>query len=522
MDLAEFVNQILSHLRAMWEYRWRAALIAWLVCLLGWGAIYSIPDQYYVQASVYVDTQSILDPLLKGLTVESDPMVEVQMVANALMTRPHLERVMRKTGMDAKAYSPEARNELIRDLRWNIEISSPGRSNTYLIAYSNTDPSLAYRVVKVLLDTLIQDARGHNAVDQESAQAFLRDQIGHQEQILRKAELRLAEFKKRHVGEMPGTQGDYYTRLTAASQKLDELNRLLRDLQVRRTALRGQLSGENPVISSGSSIISTPYDERIRLYQEQLDSLRIKYTENHPDVIAAKEVLAELQAARSAALGNPLATRQDSAVLQNRVYESMKVDLHKLEVEISALQSRISVQDNIVKDFQATVDTVPGVEAELARLNRDYEVNKKQYESLLARLESARLSQEAEKQTEQRRFQVIDPPVEPFEPSGPNRTLYLTIVLLGGLVVGIGAAIVYSQINPVFSDREALREMTGLPVLGAVSTVWTRGQKAKVRWELASYAAVIMLLFSAYGGTVIFENQGVYIARHIIESLETV
>jgi ABC-type sugar transport system permease subunit len=146
------------------------------------------------------------------------------------------------------------------------------------------------------------------------------------------------------------------------------------------------------------------------------------------------------------------------------------------------------------------MDAIPQVEAELARLNRDYQVNKAQYDELLQRLESARISQQADQSAEDVKFRVIEPPMVPVVPSGPERALLSALVLIASLGAGLGFALLLQQIRPVFSTKDTLRQVTGLPVLGSVTAAvlygfvpWYRRQTALVGGALAALLAAFML-----------------------------
>ena len=66
----ELAEQLISHLKATWRYRWYAVAFAWVVAVVGWTAVYLAPNRFEASARVYVDTESVLRPLLAGVTVQ--------------------------------------------------------------------------------------------------------------------------------------------------------------------------------------------------------------------------------------------------------------------------------------------------------------------------------------------------------------------------------------------------------------------------------------------------------------------
>jgi hypothetical protein len=144
------------------------------------------------------------------------------------------------------------------------------------------------------------------------------------------------------------------------------------------------------------------------------------------------------------------------------------------------------------------LDTAPEVEAEYARLMRDYDVTRAQYNELVSRLDRARISEEAE-QTGVIRFEIIDPPNASVQPVAPDRPRLLALVLAVALAAGAGLAFVLHQLKPVFSSTAVLGDITGLPVIGAVSRTWRERYRAVRRQEMlktALSAACLLLIFA--------------------------
>jgi hypothetical protein len=153
-----------------------------------------------------------------------------------------------------------------------------------------------------------------------------------------------------------------------------------------------------------------------------------------------------------------------------------------------------------VAEYRRMLDTMPEVEAEYARLNRDYTVTKAQFTALAERLEKARIGGEAD-ESGSVRFEIVDAPTVDFKPVSPRRGLLLGVVLVLGAALGAGLAYVRSMLHPVFYGVTALMEFTDLKVLGTVSAVLSErdaavGQRANVRFVAASGALLIALAFA--------------------------
>jgi polysaccharide chain length determinant protein (PEP-CTERM system associated) len=153
----------------------------------------------------------------------------------------------------------------------------------------------------------------------------------------------------------------------------------------------------------------------------------------------------------------------------NPVYQNLRLALSQADADLAALRGQIQAQQTSINELRGRVNAIPEVEAELARLNRDYEVNKRNYDTLVQRLESARISESAEQSADNVKFRVIEPPTKPFKPSGPERMALNAVVLLAALGLGGGLAVLLAQLHPTFTTRDLLHRVTGVPVIGAIT-----------------------------------------------------
>src|SRR6185437_46678 len=257
--------------------------------------------------------------------------------------------------------------------------------DVYTLRYADHDPAMAQRVVQHLFDAFEEDTLGVKRADSGSAQQFLETQIQDYQSRLRTAEARLADFKQKNVGLLPGHEsGDYFTRLQTESGKLEDLQAKLRLALDRRTELNKQLSGEEPtfgLFSSGSGEGDTStaaLDGEIGNDRRELAELLLQYTDKHPRVIALKARIAQLEsqkaAARSApkkrASGLPALTDPSQAATYaldlNPVYQNLRIELSQTDVNIAELRAQITDEEHVVSDLKNRVSAIPLIEAQLA------------------------------------------------------------------------------------------------------------------------------------------------------------
>ncbi len=515
----EIIEQIINFLRGVWRYHWHAIIIVWIVAISGWTVVYRMPDVYESSARVYVDTDSVLRPLLSGLAIRPNISQRLELMTRTLLSRPNLEKIARMSDLDLTVSSPEEMEGLINELSEKVKLRSSRRQNLYTISYEHHDPETAAKVVRSVLTIFVESTLGESREDTDSAQRFLMEQIREHEKRLSEMEDQIKEFKKKNLDLIMARGGrSYFDRLQAAEGALAKARLELEEVVRRRDELARQLRGEEPVFGFGNQIIQgqvstqLPIDARINALQSQLDELLLRYTERHPEVINLKKTIARLEKEKSKLLS--VITESSESVItpsveQNPIYQQMRIALGEAEARAAALSARVKEYENRVRQLRNRVDTALDIETRLLSMNRNYDITKKNYEALVARLESAKLSEEAEKTGEDIKFRTIDPPRVPVAPSGPNRILLSSAVLFAAIVAGVIFAFLLAQIRPVIYDRKALQQITGLPVFGTVSVLKTRQIRKKQRLDIGGFAAVCGLLFVIYVGVLIEQSRDI-------------
>lgn len=497
--MRELLGLLQSIANGVWRFRWLALGVAWVVSLAGWAFVTQMPDQYEAEARIHVDTQSVLRPLLEGLAVQPNTNQQVSMMAQTLLTRPTLQQVARAADMHLTAFTDEQMERVVDRLAGNVELRG-GRDNIYTIAYTAPDARESFRVVQALLNVFVEGALGETRGDSEAARRFLDEQIREYEQRLEAAERRLAQFRRENVDVLPGALGTYYQRLEAAQQDLRRAQIELREAENRRNEIQRQLASGVMEDRFGQSL--TPaIDARIQNAQARLDELTLTYTERHPDIIALRRTLEELEAEKQsqiAMLRDGIRQGASHLLEDNPVYQQMRMALSTAEVDLSARRARVDEERSRVEGLQRMVDRAPEVEAELQRLDRDYSVNQERFMTLLNRREQAAMGRSVEEGGERVQFRVIEPARMPSSPSGPNRPLLFAGVLLLALGAGGGLGFVASELRPVFDNRRALSAATGLPVLGTVAFTKGTQQRLAERTERLMFALFLILLFVVF------------------------
>ncbi|HLI18387.1 MAG TPA: XrtA system polysaccharide chain length determinant [Rhodanobacteraceae bacterium] len=498
IDLHELFQNVGLEMHATWRYRWRALVVAWCLVIIGALIVFSLPNKYEADAQVYADTDALTNPLLQGIAVMPNVRQRLDVITHTLLSRPNLETVADKTGLALRATSPADKDALLDKLGVAVSIQNAGAKDLYDISYDDPNPQMAQKVVQAFLQILMNDTLGANASSNESAQNFLQQQVKDYSQRLNVAEKRLADFKKANLAYLPTAgAGDYATRLQAAEAKLQDLQLLY------------------AVSNSGgtSAHANTPVDlidQQIAAYQQQLDKLLLNYTDQYPDVITARRMIKELKARREEMLKHP-------GSAETAVTPVAKSTTGRAGPDPRLLAGQIAAQQQQIADLKANADKIAETQVALQQLTRNYEINKKQYDELVARLNQAEMSQDATQTGNNLKFRVVSPPTVPLVPVSPNRGLLLLVVLLLSIAIGGGFAYFLHKTKPVFVSLRSLREFGEYPVIGAFSLIASPTRREGHRREMIGFfaglgllAAVVVLGF-AFDGSLANLMQHVFV-----------
>lgn len=423
-------------------------------------------------------------------------------MAKTLLSRSNLETIARESDLDISTTDDAEFNSLISQLANDIQLNFTGRDNIYTISYDNEAPAMAQRVVQETLELFVEGSLGNNRRDTDTAGRFLDEQIADYEVRLADAEQRLAAFKRRYSDILP-LSGTYYGAVQGQRSELEQTQLQIRQTQEQIDAIKAQLSiskiGDSfDVKGAGESGLETRYDDRIRALEDKLDNLMLRYTDQHPDVIETKALLANLEASRKEEIESFLSEQDEGDGQPQGAYNSqLSLDMSRLQSNIASLKVKEEDLKKKIADLDSKIDLVPQIEAEQASLNRDYGITKKRYEELLSRRESADLTRRADVSAEEFQFRIIEPPMVPRKPSGPQRLVLYSAVLLAGFGVGIGIAFVLNQLSPVLVRARQLHELTDYPIWGTVThleidSIAKKNKRKIVVFALSSLGVVIL------------------------------
>jgi polysaccharide chain length determinant protein (PEP-CTERM system associated) len=489
-------DELRAALHAVWHRRWLALALAWGVCLLGWLAVAMVPNKYESHARIFVQLD---DPLADQLDIgRGDRQRDIERVRQTLTSAVNMEKVVRSTRIAESVHTPKQMEAVVLELAGLIKVESK-QDNLFEITAASNDGAwsdaenakMAQEIVQKMIDIFREEnLRGSRGAMTGSLE-FINQQLAARQKQLEDAEAQRVAFESRNPALAGGAQS-VSQRLDSARNQLRDVDADLAGAQGALAAINGQLAGTPQTIAGAPGQVG---GARAALAQAQgeLNAMRARgLTDSHPDVIAMRNQVAAL---RTAAAGEGSGA---SAGTPNPAYTSLLSIKAERQANVQALQARRAALQADMGAFGAQAAGGPEANAEAQRINRDYDVLKKQYDDLLADREQLQLRGQVESEHSAVRFEVIDPPTTPRAPIAPNRPLLLAMVLVMGLCAGGGAAFLFGQLRSTFASAGKLERATGLPVLGSISTTITDAGRALRSKRLKQFGAASVALLGIF------------------------
>ena len=499
-----------------WRYRWKGLALTSLVCLGGWLAVWSIPDRYAVEAKIYIVTDTVLGPLMRGLTVPTDQDQQVAIMLKQLTSRPNLEQSVRLTNPAAAKMTAADMEIAVAELGNNIQMSAQGVKGLFSIGYIDNNSAYAEAVTQSLLSILVNSNVGDKRRDIQGARTFIDAKIAEYEVQLREAESRRTTFKAANLDALTASTGP--GSIDGANAELLSAKNDLGAAEVTVNSLKSQLGGIPQTVASdqlpmvtekGTVGGSTTPIVRLRQAEQNLMDLRSQYTDDYPGVMETKRLIAELQK-QVAESENPKAPPTTSVGVPNPVYVDMRTKLSAAEVQVAILQHKVGVATQKLEVAKKNATQMMAIGNKFADLDRDYTVLASNYEALVKGREAARMSQSMSDQQQSIAFRIIEPPKRTAFPVSPPRRILNTMVLLAGIGAGAALALLLSILAGRFTTSDELAEYFSLPLLGVVTVGANAAAAKRERLAVTLVASGFLTLIAVYGGVMLMLTTSIY------------
>ena len=445
------------------------------------------PRLYKASTLVLVTPQKVPEAFVHP-TVTSRIEERLQSIAQEVMSRTRLEQVINEFGLYKNESKTLAREEIVEKMQKDIKVELPTKRDEkgyFTVGYIGKDPNVVTAIANRLASLFIEENLRLREQQAVGTTEFLTSELTAKRAKLEELEAAVTQYKRQHMGELP-EQRDTNLRVLEQLQNLyQRVGENIRAAQDRKLFLQKQLSDlELPSSSSGSAVSSRApgrssyssssntlysssgaeaggtYESQKDSLIKQLEDLRSKYTESHPDVIVTKKKLADLE------------TKKDIYdIKKDPRYRELKNQLTMTDIEIKRFQAEEANIGGQINRYRARIENVPSREQEMSSLGREYQNTKEAYEQLLKKSQDAQQAENLERRQKGEQFRVIDParvPEKPFSPDVPKVLLIGFVISLG---CSFGATIIREQMDRSFHDAGDVEVTLGLRVLATIPRI---------------------------------------------------
>jgi len=346
------------------------------------------------------------------------------------------------------------KNELIKNTEiFNID-------NLLLeIIVEDPDPKIAFDTATLMADLFLAKSMQTSSKETTEAFDFIVDQVETYRTKLEDAEARLESFRQQYPGTSIATGNNVESRIVQLRRDMESANLQFAEFNQRRVTLERQLKSEAAILDR--QFANDQLAARVATLQNQIDLLRLSYTDDYPEIISLKS---QIQAVYDGGTG--VVSRGNSEL--NPTMQMMRNNLAAITREAESQRSR-AAQLKVMLDQEVKRSSVSSkVERELTELTRDYQINKDLYEDLLRRQESARLSMSLGAEKQGVLYRIQQPANFPVLPTGLRFMHIAAMGLILAIVLPIIYLIVFLKLDPRIRTSSAITDLLELPLLTTV------------------------------------------------------
>ena len=543
-----------------WEVLKRRRAQFWIPCfaitLIAIYLAFSPPSIYRSAATILIEDQEVPEDIA-GAMITNYASQQIQLISQRLLTLKNINDVVEKfqiydSGETNGRIAPAILAERFRrDME--LEVVSAETLNrrgqevetavAVTLAFQSTNPELAQQVTQELVSLFLSENERSSVSRTSGVSELLRTAVNDANEELLRAEAELAEFKVRNEGALPELQELNINVIDRAEQQLSDVSLRIQQLEQRRLQLSAQLAPLSPsapvTLPSGETVMSdrdrlrallTDFRRKSSIYQadhpdlvrlrseieslrrtvgdsgsnellqeqlrqerEKLNSLRDRYSDDHPDVLKSESAIAALESQMARSM---VPETHEDEIADNPAYVLIKTQLQSTDLEIRNLEQKRRELRSTIAEHEALLKQAPHVEMQYEALLRRHENAGTKYRDLQSKLRASEVAANVEYEITGRRFTLIEPPVLPIEPYGPDRMSVMIMGLFFAAGVGIGVVVLTEFMDSSVRTIDKLAELTGEPPLVVIPYINNRSDVARSRTQKAFITILVISTFA--------------------------
>ena len=465
----------------IFKRRFWLILISTVSCLaVGLGLSFVLPPKYDSQTLVLIEQQKVPENYVKPV-VDEDLSARLASMKEQILSRSRLEPIITKYGLFASSNNMDDRVDLTRKAIKVTQIHSEeargaGGMPGFFVAFEAQDPRIAQQVcaeITTLFTSEDLDAREQSA---QGTSDFLKQQLDDSKRKLDEQDAKLAAFQQKYLGRLPGQETSNANTLQALTTQLDAANQSLSRLQQNETFLEAMVAQQEHSVPGTEPAAAVAVDERrkdLKSLIEQKQALDAIYTPDHPDVVAIRRRIADLQAEIAHTPAEPSSTPDTATVTRPDTpqLQQLKAQLSAAHQSIAGSKQEQAQIEEQIRGYESRIEASPVVEEEYKQITRDHDTALQFYNSLLSKMNESSMATALEHLQKGEQFNVMDAANLPDEPTFPNRLIFAGGGLAGGLFLCFVLAAFLEFRDTSLRNERDIWAFTKLPTLGMISHI---------------------------------------------------
>lgn len=459
-----------------------------------------LPPVYRSSSTILIEEQEI-PPEFVAATVTSFAEQRLQQINQRIMSTTRLLEIIERFDLYKTMRQKRTTEEVVRQMRADVNLGQisaevidrrTGRPTTATIAFSlsyqgKDNPAVIQKVANVLVSLFLEENLQVRERQTAETSRFFQDEMKRVDAELAEVEKKLADFKKRHINELPELMELNIQQLGNVERSIDRLEEQLRSQKNQEGYLRTQLANISPFLENTDR-------NHLKNLETELATMRSSLSEVHPDVIKTKNAIKALQRKlANKGIKNIYAPEEPD----NPAYITLASQLASAQTEIRSLTNQLAEFKKTKTKYEARIETTPKVEHEYRSLTAKQSNLKSKSDDLMQKYMEAKVAHGLEKEQKGERFTLIDPPRIPERPFKPNRIA----IVLAGIILGVAAGIAFATFREFLDQSVHHSEKlvaTGLPVLGEVPSIMLPSDYRRSRFRrILLYGMACVLIIGA-------------------------
>jgi len=491
-----------------WRRRWLIVVPFVVLTTATIAVVSKLPARYRAETVIQIVPQRLSQEFVRVTVTERVPDKDrLSSAIQQIRSQPWLEEIVVELNLYPEERRVTSLGTVVNRVRDQLHVATEG-AQSLRVGFEAESPAIAMQVTERLAARVISDnIRDREALAGDTS-AFLEKQLENARERLVEQEKRLEAYRLRYGSELPTQLQSNLQVIQNLQSQLQALGENLNRDRDRRLLLERQLADLQPEPSAttdgttaapaapGASALA-----RLEAARAELEALEARLQPQHPDVVAARKRLRELQAEvdQGASRRAPITGERplsSAEVTRNTRIKDLQSDMAGLDRQIAhRLEDEQKLRANL-EAYQSRIEAVPTRESELASLTRDYDTLQTLYRNLLTKREDSKVAENLERQQVGEQFKIVDPPRRPDKPSSPDRIRLYLAGAGGGLLLGFALAALFEFRDTRVRIEADVRATTPVPIMGVVPSIVTRRARMRARWARAAATLAAAALFA--------------------------